>query len=144
MRKEHFSRKSLKFEDKAICQDWIVVVNPQWQCVEDKHRIKTVCFRNRRTQCKQGDGALQLHRFRWEERMCSLDCRLERRVPPGGIATVVQEELQKQLWEDTLLLPHQPRLLSSPISCPTQPSGRATQVLPVLWQEKRRHGLTNE
>lgn len=37
--------------------------------------------------------------------MCSLDCRLERGVLPEGIAAVDQEELQKQLWEDTLPLP---------------------------------------
>lgn len=83
----------------------MVVVTPRWQCVEDKHQIKTVCFRNRQTHCEWGDEAPLFHRFRWEEGMCSLDCRLERRVLPRGIATVNQEELQKQLWEDTLPLP---------------------------------------
>jgi len=83
----------------------MVVVTPQRQCVEDKHWIKSVCFRNRQAPCKWEDGDSLLHRVRWEERMCSLDCRLERRVLPGGIATVDQKELQKQLWEDTLPLP---------------------------------------
>lgn len=82
----------------------MVVATPQWQCVEDKHWIKTVCFRNTQTHCECGDGTPLLHRCRWEERMCSLDCGLERRVLSRDIATVDQEELQKELWEHTLPL----------------------------------------
>lgn len=37
--------------------------------------------------------------------MCSLDCRLERRVLPGDIAKVDQKELQKQMRVDTVPLP---------------------------------------
>lgn len=56
MRKEHFSRKTLKSEDEIR----ILVVIPQWQYVGDKLRIKTIHFRKHKSLVKREMETLPL------------------------------------------------------------------------------------
>lgn len=122
---------------------WILVVIPQWQCVDDKLRIKTVCFRKRQIHCEEGDR---------DPLLKQVQLRIKY-VLPG-----LQDRKESAAWRHSQSGPRrapetdesrhsasspQPCLLFSPISYSIQHSGRAMQILPLLWSEKRKWRLKN-